>query len=86
MSVHEAISEHSRKQHMHLAAFQEMDERRERAIASAVEQYLRGEPYSLDSINSITAQINTHAKHGISPTRQYVTAEMLETYAERLRT
>lgn len=86
MSVHEAISKHSRKQHMHLTAFQELDERRERAIEQAVGQYLRGEPYSLDAINSITAQINSHAKHGISPTRQYVTADMLEAYAERLRT
>lgn len=86
MSVHEAISEHSRKQHMHLAAFQQLDEQRERAIELAVEQYVRGEPYSLDSINSITAQINNHAKHGISPTRRYVTAEMLVAYAERRRT
>jgi hypothetical protein len=84
MNVHESISEHSRKQHRHLVRFQELDQLREEAIEQAAALCARGEPFDVIEINAITARINEHAKHGISPTRQYVAKEMVEDYVRRL--
>ncbi|WP_199614311.1 YpbS family protein [Paenibacillus alkalitolerans] len=84
MKVHQAISDHSRKQYMHLARFQDLDRLREEAIDAAVSLCKQGEPFDVDAINAITAQINEHAKHGISPTRQIVTKEMVAEYVRKL--
>jgi hypothetical protein len=86
MNVHEAITTHTRKMHAHLEVFQSLDEQREQAIELAVVDCLAGRPYSVDGINRITASINEHAKHGISPTRPYVTVDMLSTYVSQLKT
>ncbi len=83
MSVHEAITSHSNKQHRHLAKFTELDAQREQAIEEAVSHCRNGQLFSVDLINAITAQINAHAKHGISPTRQYVTEDLVREFVNR---
>lgn len=85
MSVHEAISAHSRKQHAHLEAFQQLDDQRERAIEEAVTRCTTGLPHPVDEINRLTRQINEHALHGISPTRVYVTEAMIEAYVAKTK-
>lgn len=81
MSVHEAISSHSNKQHLHLVKFKELDELREQAIEEAVALCRNHQPFSVDKINEITQMIIAHAKQGISPLRSLVTVEMVEQYA-----
>jgi hypothetical protein len=83
MSVHEAITSHTRKMHSHLEAFQALDQLREQAIDEAVSLCASGQPFTVEPINRITSSINEHAKHGISPTRAAVTAEMLQEYVNR---
>lgn len=85
MSVHEAISKHSRNQHQHLQTFEELDQERERLINEAVERCIKGEAFTVDGINRITARIIEHAKHGISPLRKTVTEEMVREYAQSLK-
>lgn len=85
MNVHEAITQHSRKQHEHLQTFQQLDEERERLIQEAVDRCLRGEPFTTEAINQVTAKIIEHARYGISPLRQFVSEEMVQDYAARLQ-
>ncbi|TLS50263.1 DUF2533 family protein [Paenibacillus antri] len=80
MNVHESISKHSKKQHLHLVEFERLDALREEAIEEAVTKCRNGEPFDVDRINEATARINAHAKHGISPTRKYVTIEMVKQF------
>jgi hypothetical protein len=80
MNVHVSISEHSKKQHLHLVQFEQLDLLREAAIEEAVHKCKNGEPFDVDRINAITAKINEHAKHGICPTRKYVTIEMVKQF------
>lgn len=84
MSVHKAITSHTLKMHAHLDAFQLLDQQRELAIDQAIALCALGDPFSLEGINLITARINEHAKHGISPTRPLVTKEMLTEYVQRI--
>jgi hypothetical protein len=81
MNVHEAISKHSNKQHMHIVRFTELDEQREKAIDDCVALCKSGQPFSVEPINRITAAIIEHARNGISPLRKYVTEEMVRQYA-----
>jgi len=81
LNVHEAITAHSRKQHLHLVEFERLDALREQAIEDAVSKCRNGEPFDVDRINEATAFINAHAKEGISPTRKYVTIEMVKQFA-----
>ncbi|WP_028552586.1 YpbS family protein [Paenibacillus sp. UNC451MF] len=83
MSVHEAISTHTRKMHSHLEQFQILDEQREAAIERALTLCAAEQPFSIDEINACTARINEHAKHGISPTRPYVTEDMVRDFVKR---
>ncbi|MGG1517287.1 YpbS family protein [Paenibacillus oryzisoli] len=83
MNVHEAISQHSKKQHQHLVRFAELDAKREQAIEAAVDLCRRGLPFSVGAINQVTAQIIAHAKEGISPLRSYVTEEMVRNYVKK---
>ncbi|MCR8630697.1 YpbS family protein [Paenibacillus radicis (ex Xue et al. 2023)] len=83
MSVHEAITSHTRKMHSHLEVFQELDNQREEAIEHVISLCASGQPFTVDAINRITTSINEHAKHGISPTRPYVTPSMVEQYINR---
>jgi len=80
LNVHESISEHSKKQHRHLVEFEKLDALREERIEEAVRKCRAGEPFDVDAINEATARINAHAKHGISPTRKYVTIEMVKQF------
>lgn len=83
MSVHKAITAHSRKQHDHIEAFLHMDQLREQAIEQALQQSSNNESIRIDEINRITREINNHALQGISPVRQLVTERMIEDYANR---
>lgn len=80
MSVHEAITSHSKKQHAHLERFKKLDAAREQAIEETVSLCAAGRSFSVDDINRITAEINEHANQGISPTRKYVTTAMIQEY------
>jgi predicted transcriptional regulator len=82
MSVHRDISKHSEKQHQHVAQFLKLDAMREAAIEKALQDCKAGLPFHAKEINRITAEINLHAKQGISPTRQLVTEDMIRAYAE----
>ncbi|AFH62614.1 YpbS family protein [Paenibacillus caseinilyticus] len=83
MSVHEAITKHTRKQNAHLERFLKLEERREQAIDEAVRLCAEGRPFSVETINAITGEINAHATQGISPTRVYVTPAMIEDFVRR---
>jgi len=83
MSVHEAITAHTRKMHSHLEVFQALDAEREQAIEKAVQACKAGQTFSVEEINRATARINEHAKHGISPVRPFVTEQMLLDYVKR---
>lgn len=83
MSVHTAITAHSRKQHDHIEAFLHLDLLREQAIEQALQKCLQNKPFGMEEINQISRKINEHALGGISPTRKLVTAEMIEEYAAR---
>jgi hypothetical protein len=85
MNVHEAISQHSRKQHEHLQEFEQLDYLREELIQEAVELCLKGEAFSTEAINQVTARIIEHAKNGISPLRQFVNEDMIRDYVEQLK-
>ncbi|RAV05660.1 DUF2533 family protein [Paenibacillus sp. YN15] len=85
MNVHEAISQHSRKQHEHLQAFEQLDQLREELIQEAVDLCLKGEAFSTEAINQVTARIIEHAKNGISPLRQFVNEDMVRDYVEQLK-
>jgi hypothetical protein len=80
VNVHESISEHSKKQHQHLVVFEQLEQLREAAIEEAVLKCKNGEPFDVDRINDMTSRMNAHAKHGISPTRKYVTIEMVKQF------
>lgn len=82
MNVHEAITSHTRKQHAHLERFIELENERERAIEQAVAQCAAGLPFSVERINAATARINSHAQKGISPTRIFVTEEMVREFVK----
>jgi hypothetical protein len=81
-NVHEAITNHSTKQHLHIVKFVELDEQREQAIEEAVCLCRNNEPFTVDKINQITAAINAHAKDGISPLRKLVTPEMVQQFVQ----
>lgn len=83
MSVHAAISEHSRKQHLHLNEFRQLDELRESFIEEALRLCRDGKPFSVESINEATREINRLAGQGISPVRIMVTEDMVREYALR---
>lgn len=85
MNVHEAISQHSRKQHEHLQVFEQLDSIREKLIQEAVDCCLKGESFSTEEINRVTARIIEHAKHGISPLRQFVNEDMVRDYVDLLK-
>ncbi len=84
MSVHEQISNHSRNQHEHLNRFLELDAAREEAISEAVEACRLGIEFTVNRINSITASINAHAQKGLSPTRLFVTPDMIREYVRNV--
>ncbi|QGQ96312.1 DUF2533 family protein [Paenibacillus psychroresistens] len=85
MSVHTAITAHSKKQHDHIEAFLQLDQLREQAIDQALQQCIKKESFSITEINQISRQINEHALKGISPVRKLVTEQMIQDYADRTK-
>lgn len=83
MSVHQAISAHSKKQQGAIQKFLELDKQRESFIEEAIAKCKNNESYSVDQINGITKEINGLATKEIIPTRRYVTIEMLREYVEK---
>jgi hypothetical protein len=83
MSVHIAITNHSRKQSQQIDNFLFLDEQREQFIEQALTQCKHNEAFSIDEINQMTQQINELAKKGIIPTRQLVTKQMIIDYANK---
>lgn len=84
MSVHVEISKHSQKQQAALKKFADLDQKREMFIEEAVQKCRNNEEFSVDSINSITKEINDLAKNEIVPTRKYISAEMVKEYVKTL--
>ncbi|WP_409253876.1 YpbS family protein [Bacillus sp. SCS-153A] len=84
MSVHKAITEHSKKQNTIAKEFLQLDQQREHYIDEAVSLCLKGEPFSTDKINAVTKRINDEARLGIVPERKYVTVEMVKDYCASL--
>ncbi|WP_281887435.1 DUF2533 family protein [Paenibacillus sp. YYML68] len=82
-NVHQAITAHVSKQNAHLQQFLQLEEARERAIEEAVAACAAGRPFQVDLINRITSAINEHAQQGISPTRVYVTEQMVREHAAK---
>ncbi|NBI27968.1 YpbS family protein [Chengkuizengella marina] len=83
MDTREALTEHTNKLHKHLVQFQELDLLREKAIDEAVQLCKEGKPFSTDKINHWTGKINDHAKQGISPTRVFVSDDMVREFVNR---
>jgi hypothetical protein len=82
MSVHTAITAHSKKQHDHIELFLHLDQLRELAIDHAVQKCMANKPFTVEEINQISRDINEHAKKGISPTRKLVSEEMIQHYVD----
>ncbi|MFX3622760.1 MAG: YpbS family protein [Ectobacillus sp.] len=85
MEVHQAITNHSKKQNAIVKEFFKLEAQREAAIDAAVALCMNGQDFSVDAINAATAQINQLAKQGIAPTRKFVTKEMVAEYTARLQ-
>jgi hypothetical protein len=62
-----------------------LDYVREELIQEAVDLCLKGEAFSTEAINQVTARIIEHAKNGISPLRQFVNEDMIRDYVEQLK-
>jgi hypothetical protein len=80
MSVHEAISKHSREQNERIERFVQLDELRERYIEETIQQCENGESFDVEQINHVTDRINSLARKGIVPQRKRVTIEMIKEY------
>jgi|GEM_PF-2597314 len=83
MSVHEAISQHSQKQHLALKKFLELDARREYFIEQAIEKCKKNEHFSVVEINQVTKEIIELGKKEIVPSRVLVTEEMIREQANK---
>lgn len=81
-NVHEAITAHSKKQNAIVTKFAALEEKREALIEKAVLHCRQSEPFSVNGINEVTAEINELAKGGIIPTRKHVTEEMVKEYVQ----
>ncbi len=84
MSVHEAISKHSSKQHQILKDFLQLDHQREIYIEEAVSLCKSELEFTTDKINIITKEINELAKQGVVPQRKLVSTQMVKEFASRL--
>lgn len=79
-NVHEAISEHSKKQHQHIQSFLMLEAKREAYIEEAVQLCNSSLPFDVTRINNVTTEINDLASKGITPTRKLVTNEMVKDF------
>ncbi|WP_421384829.1 YpbS family protein [Bacillus salacetis] len=85
MSVHKAITEHSKKQNAIAKEFLKLEQQREYYIEEAVNLCMKGDPFTTEKINHVTKRINDEAKLGIVPERKYVTVEMVKEYCSSLK-
>lgn len=83
MCVHKAITKHLQKQNQTIRAFLTLDQSREEAIEKAIALAKANKPFSTDEINRITEKINELALSGTTPTRKYVTPEMVMEYVNK---
>lgn len=83
MSVHKAISEHSRKQNQVVMNFLQLEQQREAYIEEAIVLCRQNKPYTTEKINEVTKRINELARKGIAPQRQLVTNEMVKEFVSR---
>lgn len=82
-NVHEAISQHSKKQHQHIQSFLKLEAKREAYIEEAIQLCLNSLPFDVNKINQVTTEINHLASKGIVPTRKLVTKEMVQVFVKR---
>jgi hypothetical protein len=82
MSVHQAISAHSKKQQEAIQRFLELDKKREDYIEEAIAKCKNNKLFTVEQINAVTKEINDLATKEIIPTRRYVSIEMLREYVE----
>jgi hypothetical protein len=79
MTVHKAISTHSKNQANMVKTFQQMDEMRELAIDKVFSLAKNDEPFSLEEVNKISKEMNEYRKqvNFELPERKIVTKEMV---------
>ncbi|KKI88718.1 hypothetical protein WQ54_29855 [Bacillus sp. SA1-12] len=82
-NVHEAISQHSKKQHNHIQSFLRLEAKRESFIEEAIQLCVNSLPFDVDKINQVTKQMNHLATEGIVPTRKLVTTDMVLEFVKR---
>ena len=83
MSVHKAITAHSKKQNEIVMKFLQLENLREKYIEEAIYQCQHNEPFSTVEINEVTKKINELAKSGIAEQRKFVTEEMVKEFVAR---
>lgn len=79
-NVHDAISQHSKKQHNHIQTFLKLEAKRESLIEEAIQLSMNSLPFEVNQINQVTAEMNNLAAKGIVPTRKKVTKEMVQQF------
>ncbi|MDP4163153.1 MAG: YpbS family protein [Bacillota bacterium] len=84
MSVHHAISKHVESQNKVLNEFFTLDQQREAAIEEAVTLCEQDKPFSVDTINAITKEMNGLSMKGELPKRKLVTLEMIREYVSKM--
>ena len=82
-NVHEAISQHSKKQHNHIQSFLKLEARREALIEEAIQLCVNSLPFEVGKINQVTKEMNRLASEGIVPTRKHVTKEMVQAFVQK---
>lgn len=82
-NVHEAISQHSKKQHNHIQSFLKLEAKREALIEEAIQLCRSSLPFEVDGINQVTKEMNSLASEGIVPTRKLVTKVMVQEFVQK---
>jgi hypothetical protein len=82
MTVHKAITTHSKNQAQMVATFKKMDLQREAEIEKVLNLRNENKPFSLDEVNKITKEMNEFRKQANFelPVRKLVTEEMVNAY------
>jgi hypothetical protein len=82
-NVHEAISQHSNKQHNHIQSFLKLEAKREALIEEAIQLCVSSLTFEVEGINQVTKEINRLASEGIVPTRKIVTKQMVQEFVQK---
>jgi hypothetical protein len=82
-NVHEAISQHSKKQHNHIQSFLKLEAKREALIEEAIQLCGSSLPFEVEQINQVTGEMNRLASEGIVPTRKTVTKQMVQDFVRK---